>query len=486
MKKLISITIICFVSTLKGQNNYYEASKISKNIELIVNEISKKNKLDRDLIDNSGIESEPYKNFEKLKNASNNELLTLTNHPNGVVRCYAFWALNLRPNINTFEIVKNHLNDNEKIQIQSGCIIDEEKVGDFYISLVTPKYIDLDVNKLTLQERKKIDSLLIYNDNKLEARNNAIENAPETLNLYTRLKKIYLKTHNQSALIKLAKYQKEKDISLILNNKENKSDKESGYRYTYVAIQNFPRKEFLPFLETRLKETLDESHFSYEWKEMYSAIAVYKDKKALELLNIPFTKIKYNNIKKYHLDFIYDSILKNYDSIYLPILWKIWEEKDNITIKGFKLYLKNDVKKAYQISVKKLGESVKNEIFPQYNDSIFTEKLEECMLNFVLLNDKKLADNIIENKILKEGVSNFDIYTSYINKNREIKFLDFLFKRLEKETNPYVYLEITKTLLKYDDEEVKNKIIATQKINNNLNEGWGGREFKKLLEESTK
>ena len=42
----------------------------------------------------AGIKPKQYENFEELKkNASKQELLTLTNHSNGVVRCYSFWAL---------------------------------------------------------------------------------------------------------------------------------------------------------------------------------------------------------------------------------------------------------------------------------------------------------------------------------------------------------------------------------------------------------
>ncbi len=162
------------------------------------------------------------------------------------------------------------------IEYQSGCIGSIEKVGDFFISLVTPNYIDLKVKKITESERKNLDSLLIYKSNELEARYKAIENAEETPELYLVLHDLYLKTHNQSALLKLSKYKRTEDIPLILSNRENDEDKESGYSYTYKAIQNFPEKEFIPFLGDRIQETLDEKGFDQEWKELYSAVVVYK------------------------------------------------------------------------------------------------------------------------------------------------------------------------------------------------------------------
>ena len=41
----------------------------------------------------SGMRPGQWNNFEELKKyASVDELLALTNHKNGVVRCYSFWA----------------------------------------------------------------------------------------------------------------------------------------------------------------------------------------------------------------------------------------------------------------------------------------------------------------------------------------------------------------------------------------------------------
>ncbi len=409
----------------------------------------------------------------------------LTNHPNGIVRCYSFWALGFRSNIDTFKIVKDHLNDNEMIEYQSGCIGSIEKVGDFFISLVTPNHIDLKVKKITESERKNLDSLLIYKSNELEARYKAIENAEETPELYLVLRDLYLKTHNQSALLKLSKYKRTEDIPLILSNRENDEDKESGYSYTYKAIQNFPEKEFIPFLGDRIQETLDEKGFDQEWKELYSAVVVYKNQEALDLLKIPFSKVQHDHIKKYHLDFIYDAVIKNFNPIYSEVLWKIWEQNDNITLRGYKFYVKNNITRAYNLTLKKLGaKNFNNDISPIFSDSVITNNLEESMLNLIFMNDKKLAFNIFESKILSADVHSIPIYTSYVQKSKDIRFVDFLFQRFEKEDNPYVYLEIAKTLIKFEDKAINNRIIGTLKINSQLSENWGSRELSNLLKEN--
>lgn len=484
MKNIIVILLLLLTLTCKAQLKY-DDSTISNKIKVIVKNISKVNVVDAEFIGIAGTKSEQYKNFEQLKTSTTKELLMLTNHPNGAVRCYAFWALGSRPNIDIFKIVKDHFNDNEMIEYQSGCVGHFEKVGDFFISLVTPNYIDLDIKKINESQRKDLDSLLIYQSNELNAKSEAIENAVETPQLYLVLRDLYLKTHNQSAILKLSKYKRAEDIPLILSNRKNVQDKESGYYFTYKAIQNFPAEEFIPFLNDRVQETLDEKGFDSEWSELYSAIVIYKNQQALDLLIIPFSKVQHEDIKKYHLDFIYNAIIKDFDPIYSEVLWKIWEQEQNINLKGYEFYVKNNIKRAYSTTLKKLGsKNIDNDFSPKFDENIITNNLEESMLNLVLLNDKEAALKIIENKILSADVLSIPIYTAYVQKNKDIRFIDFLFQRFEKEWNTYVYLEIAKTLIKFEDKVINNRIIATLKINHKLTEDWGGRELSELLKEN--
>ena len=268
-------------------------------------------------------------------------------------------------------------------------------------------------------------------------------------------------------------------------NRVYDEDKESGYFHTYRAIQNFPNDNFMPFLEARLKETLDETHFSTEWRELYSAIVLYKNPKALELLNVPFSQVEHENIKKYHLDFIYDAILENFDISYAEILWKIWEQNNEITLKGYRFYLQNNISRGYEMTVNELlGEKNNITITPIFNESVFAETLEESMLNLVIINDKELANQIIDSKILNANVHEFPIYTSYIKKSKDKKFVESLFKRFEKEWNAHVYLEIAKTLIEFNDKTINDRIIETLKVNKKLTEDWGGKALTELLKEN--
>ncbi|TAE50209.1 MAG: hypothetical protein EAZ89_12555, partial [Bacteroidetes bacterium] len=124
------------------------------------------------------------------------------------------------------------------------------------------------------------------------------------------------------------------------------------------------------------------------------------------------------------------------------------------------------------------------DVIPTFSENIFTDNLEESMLNLVLMNDKELAYQIINSKILDANVHDFPIYTSFIKKNNDKKFVENLFKRFEKEWNAHVYLEIAKTLIGFEDEVINDRIVETLKINKKLTEDWGGKALAGLLEEN--
>lgn len=434
----------------------------------------------------SGMKPKQYENFEILvKIASHEELLNLTKHPNGVVRCYSFWALSLKKDINLFSIIKEHINDDEIVNTQFGCMGGQEKVGDFFISIATPNYIDLESKKLSENEYKLLDSILIYKDNNLDSKYRAIENAEPSENLYPKIRDLYLKFNNQSALVTLSKYQKDQDIELILKNRENQvKDPESGYYFSYKAIQNFPNLSFIPLLEKNLKSTLDDNGYDSEWREMYRAIAIYKNKKALELLKIPFTNISNQNIKKYHIDFIYDAIIEHQSEIYDELLWKIFDEENLITLYGFEYLLNLNPQKTYELTKRRLIENyqIKNGgMIPKISANMFGDNLEQTMLNFILLNEKTVAYEIISKKIESESVHEFEIYSKKVIELNDKYFVENLFKRLEKEWNAHVYLDIVQTLISFNDESINKRIIETRKKNRNMNEDWGSDSLDELL-----
>ncbi len=481
---LLSLLVV-FISFGCVKKNNSETSKLSKKTIAIVRRIEKVNVLMGSAVYSSGTRPKQYENFEDLKkNASIEELKALTDHANGVVRCYSFWALSDYKEADLFSIVKEHITDDTPIETLFGCIKSKEKVGDFFINVVTPEYVGTDVKKLNEKEFATLDSLLIYRENNLDSRFRAIENAPPTELLYPKVRELVIKQNIQTALVTLAKYKKDSDIKLILKN----NDSDNGYFYTYKAIQKFPDPSFFPLLEKNLNLTLNDDHYDGEWLQLYTAIATYKNQKSLELLKIPFTKVKYQDIKKYHIHFVYEAILANKSKIYDDLLWKIWEEENLINMEGFKYLLELNKSKTYELTKKNFIENYQtknSESILKSNDNMISESLDETMLNFILLNDKPIAYSIIINKIANTDVNDFEMYCRKVLELKDKFFIETLFKRMLKDDNPHVYLQITETLISFKDISINKRILETRKTKKSMNEGWGSESLEKILKENS-
>ena len=487
MRHYITIILILLSFSINAQTKYNQ-DLVSKSTDKIVKKIEKINELMGSAVYYAGTRPPQYDNFEKLKEiASKEELLELTNHPNGVVRCYSFWALSYDKSIDLFPILINHINDYEVVNTQFGCIGSQEMVGDFFISVATPRYVDLESKKLDSIQFLKLDSVLIYSNTKLYAKSNAINRAEPTEFLYPKIRDLVVENNDQSALVTLAKYNKPNDVSLILTNREDSKFDEGGYFYTYKAIQEFPHPDFMPLLEKNLKKTLDNTHFSNEWKELYKTIASYKNEKSVELLEIPFTQVQHENIRKYHIDFVYSAIQLNKSEIYDSLLWKMWEEEKRISPDIYAYLMERDSIKAYELTKKGMLQSDKiysANISLNFNDLGSTENLTSIMLDEIFKKDKKMGIEIICENIENANVHQFPIFTDKIVELKDSVFIEPLFDRFEKEWNAHVYLKIAQTLIAYQDDNINKRLLETRKINDNLTKDWGSEALDKILKEN--
>ena len=91
--------------------------------------------------------------FDSLKmNSTEYELVMLTNHPSGTVRCFAFRAL---VNLNSTEItgvLRLHENDTTIISSQSGCMVMSLSVFNFMLYEITDELL----LKISFADRKYI------------------------------------------------------------------------------------------------------------------------------------------------------------------------------------------------------------------------------------------------------------------------------------------------------------------------------------------
>lgn len=464
-----------FVFSTYGQKKTVKSS-ISTKTQNTVKKIAKVNEFMGGSVGFAGMTPTQFNNFQELKkNASKTELLKLTSHNNGVVRCYSIWALSSAKSVDLFPITLSHINDNQFVKTQFGCIGGRERVGDIFIRITKP-YFD-SVQTATL------DSILFNKPNKLNAKSNLIDRISLTEQNYPRIREL-AKKGNQSAIVKLAKYRKEQDINLILKNKDK--SKYSPYRYTYKAIQNYPSPKFLPFLKIQLENTLDHDHYSGEWKELYKAIANYKNEKSLKLLTIPFTEVVHKHIRKYHLEFIYCALRDNHDTIYDNLLWTYWIEEEILTPDIYNYLLIKNPEKGFKQTV-----LVLNNPDNYYtaaicrNYSINESKvLIENMIDLVLNKDKGLGIKLIKKNFEKINVHLLETFANKAMVIKDKSFITPLFDLLENESNPHTYLIAARTLISYKDEIINQRVLSAKKININLTKGWGAKDFESLLKDN--
>jgi len=135
---------------------------IRNKIKKITDAIAKYNSVDGKAVGYAGVRSEQWNRYEKLEqDATDAELITLTDNTNSVVRCYAFQALVNRKSPNALPVLAKHLKDTASVDTCFGCIIGSEKVSDYFLSVVAPSYADLPKDKLTADQKADIQQIMI-------------------------------------------------------------------------------------------------------------------------------------------------------------------------------------------------------------------------------------------------------------------------------------------------------------------------------------
>ena len=478
--------ILCHVLALNlsGQEAYNDLN-ISQDVKEIVEEIEEINMVGGSAVGEAGRKPKQYQNFENLREKANiKELIELTMHPNAVVRVYGFWGLLYTDYSDFYSIVKNHISDNEYVHTQFGCIASQMKVGDFFIELVTPGRIDSNSSKLNQTDLAQLDSTLIYESNNLSNKHSAINRAKKSEKLYPRLRFLAVNQKNQSALVAIAKFKKEQDVEIILKNRSKSKSDEGGYFYTYKAISKFPHPSFFPLLEANLAKTLDNTHYSNEWRQLYKAIASYQNEEAVKLLKIPFENVVHYNMRKYHLDYIYDALKEFKTPIYDNLLWRLWEHEDRITGEVYDYLSKRDSKRAFELTKKSLSNSkdfYNANLTFDYGDRIGAKSLADKMLDLAWEKDKNFTTKTIVTNLEKSSVHLFPVFTRKVLDTKGAIFINPLLNRINKESNAHIYLEAIATLIAYNEPEINKKILLARRKNKKLNKDWGGKALDELL-----
>lgn len=421
----------------------------------------------------AGTKPKQYEHYEKLlSKASDKDLETLTKHNSPVVRCYAFWGLRKRKVPNLFEIGLNHLNDTAVVSTLSGCIGGFDLVGDVILSeLLYSLHKEKQKDKI-----EYLDSVLLYGDYSIGLVNSAIAGVKSTdLHRYERIHEL-AKKGNETAIITLAKFQKESDIPLIKRLNKNSP------HYFMVAVQKFPHQGFKPYLENYSKKILKEKrgHSSAAWRQFYLATAIYKDTWSLDILQQPLKKVAKKSLQKYYIDQVFNAVIEYKSPIYDDLLFNLWRKWKKANIGSLKYLISRKKEKADEILFTTLEhvEEYRGVDMFSYNEV----PLADYLIREAYDREPERTIILTEKQIIESNVHNIEYFTPLISKTKDQRLIDAALKRLEDESNPHVYLNLLGILLELNSQDIKNKISLIVKKNPKLLEGWGGEETKELLD----
>ncbi|MBJ2176517.1 hypothetical protein JBL43_19875 [Aureibaculum sp. A20] len=297
------------------------ANELSNNTTKIIDRLIEYGEITGPFVGESGSKPEQWDNFiEFKKNATEQELVLLIQHPHPVIKCYSFDLLVRKQNKNTFEILKSSLTDSSAVYTQYGCIGDKTQVNDYFIRSVLgfgPKN-----EYITDKQNKILDSLILFQPNIIsEYKNSLLETIEPKKENYNRIRNIAL-NGNKFAVIGLAKYQKIDDFKLIdtLLHHEYYSIQEFGLR----AVKNYPDKVFWNSIKNiHLKQIKKSGSFNYRLiKELYQALVQYKNPESRELLDLTLNQAT-KSAMKYHKEYIWVALKKYPDKIYDGIIEKM-------------------------------------------------------------------------------------------------------------------------------------------------------------------
>lgn len=474
---MIRILIILLILNSSYGFSQYDFSKIS--IQEIVNEIENENKLLSQHIGLGGIPTEQYARFEELqKKATKEELIKFTKHRNPVVRCYSFWGLTERKEENLFPMLLDHLQDTSKVQRQSGCIVSNVSVADFYIELLTKKYLitedyyQANNSSINIEEKSILDSIVLHTPNNLEYFERVLWNHESNKNDYSRIREI-VKSGNYVGLPALARYQKNEDLELILSFKDTPLKQNMSphpFECLFIAIENFPAEYFKDFLIKYSEEILPGDGYSQYLNNFYSACFKYNEEFSFNILKRVLENKDNIPMFNYHLEFISKALGKHPSKVNQNLIIQIWDEYKVVSEGSFKFLTENEPNKTLELVLNYL------ESFEEVYQGGREELLIPAILEFSLKRNESKTINLIAKNLKTNSVTPFRKFAEYAIKLKREEFIEPLFYRIENEWNGYVFSEAIDIIIAYGRKDLNERIMPASRKNKVIVNDYTNRE----------
>jgi len=258
------------------------STPIRDEIKKITDAMAKYNSVDSRGVGYAGQRTEQYNRYEKLKqDATDAELIALTDNSNPVVRCYAFNALANRKNPNVIPILVRHLKDTAGVNTFFGCIVSTTKVGDYFLNVFNPNPVDMDVDKLADDQMADIQRILIFDkDIKIESKYRLLATTRFPASYHERIREIAMEEKRPEAALALARYRDRNDIDII---KQFFANEKNEY-YAIYAVREFPDAAFYFDLTTIFEREWAKKYYDYpKWRILYQALAQYPSQNTCNL-----------------------------------------------------------------------------------------------------------------------------------------------------------------------------------------------------------
>lgn len=312
--KLYRIILLCFLHMPAWPQIDKDLSELSKEEDLLLTSIAAYEVVRGDTTGKLlRLWSERESFLAQSKNMSVAKLLELTRHEKPIIRCRAFDALIDEYEGDALSIVQEHLPDTAWVHSSPrSCLDTKERAGDYFVEVYQWKYLLANDSS----RNSKLDSVLIFQPNKLRSRYMAMHRAARAGKYYDRIREIVLEgDFRETGLTVLAKFRKEQDIDVILNwNLVKAADKEKTNTYTFYAISIFPHPAFSLFLRQNMKKAILTKP-DMSCRGLYLAVANYNNKASHDLLLLPF-QITDKSIRGEHLQTLSSVLKENSDPIY--------------------------------------------------------------------------------------------------------------------------------------------------------------------------
>lgn len=417
--------------------------------------------------------------------ASEAQLLELTNHTDPIVRGYAIWGLIDKGHMSIIEVFKSLASDTTMVKTRSRDLLDMEPLSFLLyqrvrMNMFYSKRRGID----SLQNRKilwKLDSLMLYNDGApfkgMEAPydthpgfdrviESAFWNNHKHLAAYDIIRVWAIDKKHPYAISALASFQNPADIEAL---------KQFGPQ-AYEAIALFPHDDFRTYLA---QVPLDNYNSGY-----FQALAAFKDQWAADQLTMAYTGLTEPNkgFLIYQLRQSMNVLIPEFQ----PLVIQIFKDTGRISKEWMELLMINEP----QLAADLIASSFDNhsdifvrpdELYEYFDNrqSIYFRVLDHLHQFY----PEKL-EQICALLLPEVGLPKFDIYTGLIERHQLTGLTAQILDLLNQDLHAFKLYHLAKAALSFKNEQTSKRVLELlRKHKERWNFGIYIKNMPKLLKE---